>query len=345
MVLAGSAEGRRAWQERLRTGLLWGFWLLTGFLALIALLRAAGVSPPGPLATAVRYTFWIFLPCYVVVIGAAARRRWRLCLLNVGLAVGHLAWVLPTVPAAQGMPFDIANAERVRVLTANVSHDNPTPGKLLAEIESEDPDVVVLVEYTTRWQEVVGRRRSFGERYPERYEVVRDDASGIAVFAKIPLTDTKSVNVGGWPIVRTTVTLNGQPVRIYGIHAVGPDRDGARHRRQHDRITELVAAEPDGRALVVAGHFNATPYEPAYGAYADLGLDNAHEQRGRGFAWTYPNGAGWPRSWLKVRIDHVFVSEELVAVRIWEGQGAGSDHRPVVADVAFRPRFLIDRSR
>lgn len=345
MVLSGATEGRRSWGEHVRTGLLWWFWSLTGFLALVALLQAAGVAPPGPLATAVRYTFWIFMPCYVVAVGAALHRRWRLSALNAALAVAHLAWVLPTVPAAQGLPFDIDDAERLRVLSANVSHDNPTPGTLLAEIEREDADLVVLLEYTPRWQQAVSRRRSFTEAYPERYEVVRDDASGVALFAKFRLADAKSVNVDGWPIVRTTVRLSGQPVRIYGIHAAAPDRNGARHRRQHERIRALLAAEPDDRALVVAGDFNAAPYDQSYGAYGDLGLDEAHEQRGRGFAWTYPNSAGWPRSWLKVRIDHVFVSEDLVAVRIREGRGTGSDHRPVIADIAFRPKFLIERSR
>lgn len=345
MVLSGGAEGWRRGLERLRTALLWVFWATSGSLVALALVRISGADAPAPVAGLARYTFWLYLPCYVIAAGAVLKRRWRLAALNGVLAVAHLAWVLPTVPAAGSMPFDIDRAPTVRVLAVNVSESNPTPGTLLTEIERDDPDIVVLVEYTTRWKRAVRRHATFAKRYPKRYEVVRDDETGIALFSRIPVAGLKSTDLDGWPLVRGTVTLSGEQVRIYGVHAIAPGRDAARHRTQHEHIRALLSAEPEGRALVVAGDFESTPFERSYREYEELGLDSAHEQRGRGFAATYPNDAGWPRSWFAVRIDHVLLSEELVAVRIREGEGAGSDHRPVIVDLAFRPKYLIDRSR
>lgn len=49
----------------------------------------------------------------------------------------------------------------------------------------------------------------------------------------------------------------------------------------------------------------------------------------------------WPRDRgvlpALVRIDHVLTSDQVVVTRITAGAGAGSDHRPLIADVALVP--------
>jgi endonuclease/exonuclease/phosphatase (EEP) superfamily protein YafD len=62
-------------------------------------------------------------------------------------------------------------------------------------------------------------------------------------------------------------------------------------------------------------------------------LRSAHDDRGRGWVSTWPNGQVWLPP---VRIDQVFVSPEVECVRIVEGEGRGSDHKPVIVDVRIR---------
>jgi endonuclease/exonuclease/phosphatase (EEP) superfamily protein YafD len=60
------------------------------------------------------------------------------------------------------------------------------------------------------------------------------------------------------------------------------------------------------------------------------GLRSAHEDRGQGYAVTWPNGARWIPP---IRIDQAFVSPEVECISIREGRGAGSDHKPLILDL------------
>ena len=64
--------------------------------------------------------------------------------------------------------------------------------------------------------------------------------------------------------------------------------------------------------------------------------DDAWDTGGRGFGFTWPNGM-FP--YPPIRLDHVFVSRDLGVRSARVGEGVGSDHRPVVADVARRAAF------
>jgi endonuclease/exonuclease/phosphatase (EEP) superfamily protein YafD len=90
---------------------------------------------------------------------------------------------------------------------------------------------------------------------------------------------------------------------------------------------------------VVAGDFNMTQHHRWYGELKDIGLRNCHEERGRGRAttWPYHNGRRPYRLLPAIRIDHVFVSEGVTCMSIAEGAASGSDHRPVIANLAILP--------
>ena len=65
-----------------------------------------------------------------------------------------------------------------------------------------------------------------------------------------------------------------------------------------------------------------------------MGFTDAWDIAGRG------RGATWPaNSFLRylpgVRIDHMYLSEELTATKVRRGTLPGSDHRYVVADIAL----------
>jgi endonuclease/exonuclease/phosphatase (EEP) superfamily protein YafD len=105
-----------------------------------------------------------------------------------------------------------------------------------------------------------------------------------------------------------------------------------RHRRMTREITGLVRAGlGTGLPTIVAGDFNATQYNHWVGRLGELGLQSAHEARGRPLATTWPNGR---RAVPPLRLDHVLLTGELFPLAVGEGDGAGSDHRPVVVDVA-----------
>jgi endonuclease/exonuclease/phosphatase (EEP) superfamily protein YafD len=59
-------------------------------------------------------------------------------------------------------------------------------------------------------------------------------------------------------------------------------------------------------------------------------MRSAHDDRGRGYATTWPNDKFWLPP---IRIDQAFLSPDVACKRIVEGHGKGSDHRPIVVDL------------
>jgi endonuclease/exonuclease/phosphatase (EEP) superfamily protein YafD len=107
----------------------------------------------------------------------------------------------------------------------------------------------------------------------------------------------------------------------------------ARRRAQFVHLLERLANE--SRPLIVAGDFNSASGTTYTAALENLGLTDAHRASGHSRGATWP--ARGPLAWLPgIRIDHVFLSPELTALGAIVGEAAGSDHRPVVVEVAVQ---------
>jgi endonuclease/exonuclease/phosphatase (EEP) superfamily protein YafD len=61
-------------------------------------------------------------------------------------------------------------------------------------------------------------------------------------------------------------------------------------------------------------------------------MRDVHLALGRGLAVTWPNGTSIAPPIL---IDHVLVSREIAIASVREGRGAGSNHRPVIAELVL----------
>jgi endonuclease/exonuclease/phosphatase (EEP) superfamily protein YafD len=96
-------------------------------------------------------------------------------------------------------------------------------------------------------------------------------------------------------------------------------------------MVPMLTAEPG--PVVIVGDFNATQHSLVYKQLEEGGLRSAHEDRGRGYATTWPNGH---RPVPPIRIDQAFLSPSVECLEIAEGQGAGSDHKPLILRVAVR---------
>ena len=96
-----------------------------------------------------------------------------------------------------------------------------------------------------------------------------------------------------------------------------------------DALREALEAER--RPFIVCGDFNSTPHNWAYAHIAD-GLQDAFQQAGRGWGGTYHTRLPL------FRIDHVLVSKEWEVREAHVSEEVASDHRPVIVELALRPR-------
>jgi endonuclease/exonuclease/phosphatase (EEP) superfamily protein YafD len=278
------------------------------------------------------YTLWVLLPAYLVAVAAVCFRAWPLAGVAGIVVVAHLAWVVP--PLVRSVPVNAAAADapQVRIASANLRFSNTEHARTLAQLDQFDADVIVLQEVTPAWWESI-RGSALASSHPEVAEAVRDHPGGMAILSRVPLGDVEVQEAEGWPIITARVTLGGRTINLAGVHVPSPLQTFAENQRAQREVTAIARALP--RPRVLAGDFNASPYNRWHQELLDLGLRDAHEAVGRPFATT------WRTSRFLVPpllIDHVYADAPLVPVAAREGEARGSDHRPIVVDLAILPK-------
>lgn len=271
-----------------------------------------------------------------LLVAAAAllwRRQWRLTAAVMPLAGICLA---PTVSQLAARSPGEVRGETVRVMSVNLLAFNDYTEGIVGEIRSVEPDLLVLQEYNPRWQRAL--RDGLDAVYPHVFEVVRPDTFGIALFSRLPLLEPVEVlELGGseTPHLRAVVPVGGVPVVVYGVHISPPISIwyGRWQRLEMADLLDRLAGEK--RPCIVAGDFNFTRSSPFGDALARLGFVDAHDLAGSGRGSTW-NVRGFLRYLPGVRIDHLYLSPELTAVKAATGVGQGSDHRPIVAEIGVR---------
>ena len=284
----------------------------------------------GELAASWRPHIALALPVCAVV--ALAVRIRLLAGLLVALAAALGADVIWT-----GLVSDRALAKSdmqrgdaaVRVAFSNVLIRNDDTGAFVAWIRGSDPDVVVATEMSPRHVEQMADAMA---HYPFQVLEPREHPFGMVVYSRYPISDEIVTELPGGtspasgPVM---VTVDVQtPIRrlhVVGLH-VFPPITPHRFAWRNEQLATAghILAGTDGPKLVV-GDFNATPWSAGLRAFqSDNDLLGFNTQP------TWPIWLGF----AGIPIDHAFVSPDLRILEIKTGPDIGSDHRPLLIDVA-----------
>ncbi|CAO5172412.1 vancomycin resistance protein VanJ [Frankia sp. AiPs1] len=310
-------------------------WVVTVVLALLALGRLVRLDDAidWPYTVVNALTPLLYLPAYASVAVAFARRRNLLLILSVALVAVHAFWTVPEL-----LPGHAENAAsgsaRLRVMSANLRYDNVHADRLGAQIRSANPDVLVLVELTPL---TLSRVSSTGALRPYAYHEVHPHlgASGAAIYSRFPLRDASAPVIGGSTSLRATVEVDeNRRFVLYAVHTISPT-SSAFTSRWRTQLTDLRhEAGAATLPVVMAGDFNATRDHRPFRQLVDAGVRDAHDVV----------GGGWEPTWSAtavivppvLRIDHVLASPAFAVTGFQVGREFGSDHLPIIADLAMR---------
>ena len=284
------------------------------------------------------FTRYVYVPAYVCLAWAVWQRRWSLALAGCAVILCHLTWMAPDfmrdrrfdVPAVTSVRR-ISDAPSLRIFFANVLQTNRESDAMLQEIAAADPDVVVLAEWGWRWDQAF-QKSPLSAVYVHGISARQRHFGNVNIFSKLPLHGEIQNWVTGRLVRTANIQLGSQTLRVVALHAprplYAPNYDYSGYWNQ---MIPLLTTET--RPLLVIGDFNATEHSLVYQRLKAAGLRSAHDDRGRGYATTWPNDAYWLPP---IRIDQAFLSREVECERIVEGRGKGSDHKPLVVDVRIR---------
>ena len=261
----------------------------------------------------------------VVAIGLAVGRRWRWVAVVGSVALLEVATVVPLYlgPSDGGTP----TGERVRVVTFNLYASNDRYADVIEFLSGVSADVVFLHEASRPWEEAVA-----AAGLP--YQAVASRSPNL-IFGTLVLAPPGADVVGhGFSVgepravsVKMT-TDRGTDVSLLGIHPLAPTSAGRAALRDAQLRYASEWAEGTGTRSVVVGDFNASHWSSAFGDMLDPLVDSA---RGFGIQPSYPTALP---AVLRIPIDHLLHGPGLRVVDRRLGPALGSDHLPLVVDLA-----------
>jgi endonuclease/exonuclease/phosphatase (EEP) superfamily protein YafD len=279
----------------------------------------------------------------LLALGWPRHPRW----LRLGLGAGALAigvqasylWpYLPVAPkaVADATPAQVAaTPSHLRILVINVLIKNRQDARLRQLVQATNPDVLLALEPDDWWARAL---RPLQPGYPYRLEMPRADAYGLILYSRLPLLHprTQDLEQPGVPSVITGMQLaDGRTFTFFGIHPTPPIPDnypdglGLRNVVLQ-KVAGLLRQTPG--PIVVAGDFNDVPWSSTTHQLVAGGVHDV--RRGRGL---YPTFSAKLPPLLRWPLDQFFVTPQFRVVSLTRPPGVGSDHFPLLVELALTP--------
>jgi endonuclease/exonuclease/phosphatase (EEP) superfamily protein YafD len=240
------------------------------------------------------------------------------------IANAAIAW-----PWAQEPKPQEAHGPHFKLLLFNVFVYNPRFDLAANLVRKSNADVVVLLEIVPRVRKQLD---ALAAEYPYRLECWQQPRCDALILSRFPLTDISTALPPAHTrrsLASASVAVEGRTLNLFAAHLILPF-PFTRLSVQPEQADDLANAVTNvaGPKLLV-GDFNAA----TWGASVTKPRERADLQilTGAGGSWPtfLPRQAGIP-------IDHVLASRDLILVSRKLMTAYGSDHRAVLAEVAFK---------
>ena len=286
---------------------------------------------------------WLFIPLLLLLpLAILLRSRIKILLLTLPVILFLLTYgelYLPRLPIH-------TTGEPIKVMTFNVWGGNVQFDQIASEIQTHDPDLLSLHEFSYPIVEALENRLA------ENYPYYRIDPS-VGFFSRYPILQSHAFRLGGFYGIpgpwaqHLVVDVDGEEVNIFNVHPPSPPLQGEHILSLPFRIPtnfrtegyELAVREILWRmeqvngSILVVGDLNFTDQEEEYKLLTHT-LQDAHRECGWGMGFSF---ARFPSTGLALwRIDYILHSAEFVCLRTEMGDFAGSDHRPVIAEFGWK---------
>ena len=263
--------------------------------------------------------------CLVPFFFAMWRRRNRQAIALVMLVCINYVFVLPLYI---GKPAPAAE-KPLRAMLMNINAGNGNSEKVLGSIQQAGPDILLLAEVTPKWAHELD---VLNATYPYRVAEPQEGCFGIMLLSKYPLEHGEVVQIGqaGVPSIIAEAYFPQGVVSIIGTHPLPPvGAEGSRQRNiQLAAMPRFVHQQK--HPVLLIGDLNTSPWSYRFKQLLnESGLKNSM----KGFG----HQPSWPANhfFLRIPLDHMLHSPEIIIRNRMVLQGVGSDHFPVVVDFSL----------
>lgn len=264
----------------------------------------------------------------------SATALWVMAALTVACAIqiSYIIRFTPIWPKAAAMAQTTGKQRRVRILISNVKKSNRKYELLIQTIKNERPDIVVMTEVDKDWRDAL---QPAAECYPHRMECPMENSFGLMLFSSHPLSSSsiRYLVSDEVPSFDTLVHPDAETVfRLVAVHPEPPivTSDSTLRDAELSKVALLLSEEE--QPVIVTGDLNDVAWSKLTRRFLRIsGLVDPRE--GRGLYSTFHADhivLRWP-------LDHLFHSRHFRIARITRLASIGSDHFPIVFELAVDP--------
>ncbi len=272
--------------------------------------------------------FRVYYGFYFLIVGifsAISKQKWVSIInfiLSVVIFLGLVQFYFPQT--------DIQPNEELKILSLNLLSSNNEFEEVIALITKEDPDVILLQEVNSKWDQNLN---SFDEQYPYTLERIREDNFGMVVYSKLKPEEFKVVSFSeaGVPSFFFQILLNKNRVNVITTHPLPPvGSDYFTMRNDHFENLNNFLTELD-EEIIVIGDLNSTNFSPNFRK-----IVNGTSLRDSRLGFGLQNTWNARMKLISIAIDHVLVTEGIHVSEHRTGPDIGSDHLPLITKIALK---------
>ncbi len=284
------------------------------------------------------FVIYTFSPLLILLPLLLLLGLWRTFARLSILAALSIVWFGPFFQPQFVAP---AREPTLRIATYNLwgggsSHKHVEPDNLKSWVEGNRIDVAVFQEVSPEFIALWANADTdyfYADDVPQRFTVSR-----------YPIVESSVVHNR---FLRTVLDVNGQSIAVYNVHLSYPVEgeprinlpllnvlsryDETKRNKQIDEFLDWLKKEP--LPYIAAGDFNMSQHSIKYSSLAVL-MDDSWRETRAGLGATWSTETNFPL----LRLDYVWYSAQLRAVKAELGPDLGSDHLPVIAEIELPPK-------
>jgi endonuclease/exonuclease/phosphatase (EEP) superfamily protein YafD len=218
---------------------------------------------------------------------------------------------------------------RMKLILANVNHENTARERFIAFTKKHYPDALVVQEMTDGWRESL---RALHSLYPFIEELPKSGGSGMALYSRFPFERLTIAFPEGdaRPSILAKLNIDGAWVSLLSIHPRTPIRSD-RYKLRNGMLTAAANCLRDlpGPKICV-GDLNITPWSPFFKRFVER-TKLVNVRKGFGLLPSWPTFLFF--KCLMLPLDHCLVSDDICVADARTGEPIGSDHLPLIVEI------------
>lgn len=231
------------------------------------------------------------------------------------LASGFLAFFLKTASNSNlVLPTD-NNLPKLKVAHFNLSSLQPFDPEFTKKIHALDHDVISFQEYTPVWDSYIFE--TLKETHPFSQKIVRIDLFGMAIYSKIPLSNTSIFYYEDIPNINVSVNTGLQDVNVLSSYLAPPGfLAGNLDPKNHLEQLAQYISDLNGPSIAL-GDFNQVYWTNEIKSFRDK-TDMSNSRRNTSLTSIKPH-------------DHIFYSNLMECIKFDEIKNIDQEHLGIAA--------------